>query len=124
MLCYSCESQKENSECQINPNQTTTMMCESKQQICYSKKTTNADGKLSKFTKTFSYLINFLLNKSRKTSTIQSWLHDASDIDRQSYSTITMSIKQSRRKDYMREILPSGSVQQRGYKVNFFRNLK
>ena len=44
MLCYSCESQKENSDCQINPNQTTSIMCETKQQLCYSKKTTNAGG--------------------------------------------------------------------------------
>ncbi|CAF1473844.1 unnamed protein product [Rotaria sp. Silwood1] len=51
MLCYSCESQKENSDCQLNPNQTTTMMCESTQQICYSKKTINAVGKLVQFSR-------------------------------------------------------------------------
>lgn len=45
MLCYSCESPKENSDCQINPNQTTTTMCESKQQICYTKKSTNVAGR-------------------------------------------------------------------------------
>ncbi|CAF1489957.1 unnamed protein product, partial [Adineta steineri] len=51
MLCYSCDSQKENSDCQMNPNQTTSTMCETKQQICYSKRTTNAAGKLLQFSR-------------------------------------------------------------------------
>ena len=46
MLCYSCESPKESSECQTSPNQTSTTMCESKQQICYTKRTTNTAGEL------------------------------------------------------------------------------
>lgn len=50
-LCYSCDSPKENSDCQISPNQTTTIMCETKQQVCYSKKTTNAAGKLLQFSR-------------------------------------------------------------------------
>ncbi len=55
---------------------------------------------------------------NRKTSTVQSWLLNASIVDGQSHSTIPMSIKQSRRKDYLHEILPSQSMQQRGSKVN------
>jgi hypothetical protein len=98
------------------------MMCELKQQICYSKKSTNADGKKNnKFPKNhFFCLINFFANKYRKTSTLQPWLLNASTIDGEHYSTITMSIKQSRRKNYMREILSDRFVQQGGHKVNFF----
>ena len=47
MLCYSCDSPKESSECQTSPNQTATTMCESKQQICYTKRTSNTAGKLA-----------------------------------------------------------------------------
>ena len=44
MLCYFCESPKENSECQLNPNQTTTTTCESKQHVCFTKKIQNVTG--------------------------------------------------------------------------------
>ncbi|CAF1651296.1 unnamed protein product, partial [Adineta ricciae] len=54
--------------------------------------------------------------RRRKTSTVHSWLYNSSIVDGQSHSTITMSIKQSRRKNYMREILSHQLVQQSGHK--------
>lgn len=113
MLCYSCDNQKENSDCQINPNQTTSIMCETKQQVCYSKKTTSAAGRKKDL---YSFSIQNILIY-RKTTTVQSRLLNASTIDRQSYSTITMSNKQNRRQDNMREILPGQSMQLSGHKV-------
>ena len=57
-LCYSCESPKENSDCQISPNQTTTIMCESQQHICFTKKIQNVAGDLRE--------IFFVLGKLKK----------------------------------------------------------
>lgn len=123
MLCYSCESPKENSECQTSPNQTTTTMCESKQQICYTKRTTNTAGKQLSFVR--SYLC--VSSGSRKTTTVQSWLFgtttsggngdDDDSSNGQFHSTITMSVKQSRRKNRLRQILSHVHVQHAGHKV-------
>jgi hypothetical protein len=90
-------------------------MCETKQQVCYSKKTINAAGK-NAGKKHLFFHINYSLIY-RKTTTVQSWLLNASTIDWQSYSTSTMSFKQSRRQDYMRQILPSQFMQPAGHKV-------
>jgi hypothetical protein len=91
-------------------------MCETKQQVCYSKKTTNAAGENFSFINNFTYI--YILT-FRKTTTVQSWLLNASTINGQSHSTFTMSNKQSRRQNNMREILPGQSMQLSGYKVSF-----
>ncbi|CAF5176637.1 unnamed protein product, partial [Rotaria magnacalcarata] len=54
--------------------------------------------------------------RRRKTTTVQPWLYNATFVDGQYYSRITMPIKQSRRKDRLREILPGKLMQQSGYK--------
>ncbi|CAF4455404.1 unnamed protein product [Rotaria socialis] len=54
--------------------------------------------------------------RRRKTTTVQPWLYNATFVDGQYYSRVTMSIKQSRRKDRLREILPGKLMQQSGYK--------
>lgn len=85
-------------------------MCESKQQICYSKKITNDAGTPSL---SISYLLTHFLH--RKTSTIQSGLFStSSSIDHRQFS---LSSDQSRRKDHLHEILPRQSLQQRGSQV-------
>ncbi|CAF1323410.1 unnamed protein product [Adineta steineri] len=54
--------------------------------------------------------------RRRKTSTVQSGLLNASNIDSQYNSTITMSNKQNRRQNNMREILSRQFMQQSGHK--------
>jgi len=121
MLCYSCESPKENSDCQINPNQTTTIMCETKQQVCYSKKTTNAAGRSTNSSSFFFSYIDLVCTFSRKTSTVQSRLLNATFIHNEQYSsTGTMYEQQSRRQNNMREILSNKSMQSPGHKVALF----
>jgi len=90
-------------------------MCETKQQVCYSKKTINAAGENTKLFFFFFFLnIKYIF---RKTTTVQSWLFNASTIDGELDSTSTMSVKQSRRKNNMREILSSQFMQPSGHKV-------
>ena len=94
------------------------MMCESKQQICYSKKITNDAGEYSQ-TDTSSLSMIFFL--PRKTSTVQSGLLSTSINDGQQFS---MSPDQSRRKNHLHEILPGQSMQQRGSKVRCERRVR
>ena len=57
---------------------------------------------------------------SRKTTTVQSGMLNASTIvDGEYYTASTVLIKQSRRQDHLREILPNQSVQSSGHKVKF-----